>query len=302
MIKYFIRLFSVALLSVLAFTNIVLAQDTGYEREKVIEGVPATGPNRILDRSNWDFGTVFGWPLGTTSFPEVGEYNPNGPEPLPLTSNTPMSAVLATILDPDFIRATGYDPSNLDPSYVNVPLHQVKTLTEVVNSAGVLETTRKPLTGIFQSAPFSASIAEPDEPITLGKWLGAKGRAFIRCNETGGGSVRLIMKGLLPNRLYSVWGGSISAQHGPFNHALGGAPSAFTTDGKGSASWDRKLNFCPLEASKNPQAQLAWIMVLYHSDHMAYGSVFGPSSDSLFGGSIGHVQIEFDLLGSPVSP
>ena len=153
---------------------------------------------------------------------------------------------------------------------------------------------------MFESTPFQPSIAAPTHPITLGDWLSAKGKAFIKCGRDGNATIDLRMRNLVPNRIYTVWSANVNAELGPFNQPLAGAPSAFSTDQKGNARFKRELNFCPLEPVAEAQAQMLWIMAVLHSDHMAYGGVFTTNADSLFGGTVAHVHLHFPLVGEPV--
>lgn len=269
---------------------------------KIIAAEISTGPNKYLDGPVRDHGTVLGWPMDTTGFAEIGQYNEGGEEALPLTKETPDDAILATFLDPDFITAIGFDPNDIDPVYLNVPLQDVRTLSQKIGPDGLPFVDRFNLPAMLsESAPFEPSIAEPNDVITLGQWKSASGNAFINCTGSDYGTIELRMKNLIPNRVYTVWSANVSAAAGPFNQPLGGAPSAVTTDEKGSARFFREFNFCPLEVEEELQAQMIWIMVVLHSDHMAYGGVFAPNADSLFGGTVAHVHLHFPLTGEPVA-
>ncbi len=273
----------------------VVSAEANERRSKIIKGAVGTGPNRILGVPARDYGTILGVPLGVQGFMELGVFNPDGYQSLPLTRDTDRSAVLSTFVDPAFVEFFGIDPESIDPSLINVPLHKVKTLVRGDNI------TRESLPSILDSDPFSQSIAEPNEPITLGDWMSARGIALLQCFGQDNGRVRLIMKKLIPNRLYTVWGAFVSAELGPINQPLGGAPSAFVTDSRGNASFMRDLNFCPLDVVESATAQMAWIMVILHSDHMAYGAVAGPEGfGGQFPGTMLHVQMEFHLLGESV--
>ena len=265
----------------------------------VIEAELATGPNKFLDRPIRDHGVVFGWPMGTLGFGELGEYNPTGDEPIPLTSATPLDAELATFVDPNFIAAIGFDPNDLDPAFINVPLQEVSTLAEMRTPTGVT-VGRRQLPAMFSSTPFQQSIAAPNEPITLEDWLCASGKAKIKCNRKGHSTIDIRFKHLIPNRIYTIWSANVSAELGPFNQPFAGAPSAFVTDSRGNARFKRKLNFCPLEPVESVQAQMLWLMVVLHTDHMAYGGTFAPNQDSLFGGTVAHVHLHIPLAGEPV--
>ncbi len=274
--------------------------DSDIERHditRVIKAEIATGPNMYLDRPIRDHGTVQGIPMGTLGFAELGEYNPGMDEALPLTQDTPDNAILATFLDPNFVSFIGFDPNDLNPDVLNVPLQKVATLSQRIGANGLPLVERTQLPAMHDSLPFQPSIAGPNKEITLGDWKKATGKAIIKCDEDTH-SIELRMKHLIPNRVYSVWSANASSYIGPFNQPLAGAPSAVTTDEKGNARFQRELNFCPLEADEISKTQMMWIMVVLHTDHMAYGGVFAPNSDSLFGGTVAHVHLHFPLLGS----
>jgi hypothetical protein len=269
-------------------------------KTRVIKAEVATGPNKYLDRPIRDHGTIFGVPMGTLGFAELGEYNPGQDEALSLTQDTPDDAVLATFLDPNFVAAIGFDPNDLDPAFLNIPLQQVATKSERRGPDGLPIVERTQLPAMFESAPFQPSIAGPNNQITLRDWKKARGKAIIKCHESDKSSIELRMHHLVPNRLYTVWSANVSGQIGPFNQPLAGAPSAVTTDEHGNARFKRYLNFCPLDPVEEAQAQMMWIMVVLHTDHMAYGGVFAPNTDSLFGGTVAHVHLHIPLLGTPV--
>lgn len=281
-------------------SNAVIADSDTENKKMVVKSEIATGVNKILDHPIRDHGVILGIPLGTLGFSELGEYNPDGNEPFPLTSETDEDAILATFLDPNFVAAIGFDPNDIDPSFINVPLQKVKTLSESRGPDGLPIVGRETLPGILNTAPFQPSIAAPHNDVTLKQWMRAKGKGIFKCDDKGKGSVELKMKDLLPNRLYTVWAANVSAAIGPFNQPLGGAPSAVASDDEGNGYFKRKLNFCPLEVNAETNTQLAWVMVALHSDHMAYGGVFATNADSQFGGTVAHVHLHFPLLGEAV--
>ncbi len=272
----------------------ILSVQAEQNRVKFIKGIVVTGPNRILDKPARDYGTVLNVPVGTINFSELAVYNPDAEEPLPLTSDTDESAVLASFVDPGAVALFGYDPSMVDKSLNNVPLQKVKTLVSGDN------VTREELPDIFESEPLSQSIAAPGNPITLGDWMKARGYAVIRCGFNNTGHVRLMMRNLIPNRLYTVWGAVVNSDGRISNPPLGGAPSAFVTNDRGRANFIRELNFCPLDVVDEVNAQLMFIAVILHSDHMAYGAVFGLDELGFFGGSHSHDHMAFPLLGTEI--
>ncbi len=274
-------------------------KDNHHEKTRVIKAELATGANMYLDQPIRDHGVVQGIPMGTLGFSELGEYNPGMDEAIPLTQDTPDNAVLATFLDPNFVSFIGFDPNDLNPDVLNVPLQKVATLSQRLGANGLPIVERTQLPAMHQSLPFQPSIAGPNKEITLGDWKKARGKAIIKCDDDTN-SIELRMKYLIPNRIYTVWSANASSYIGPFNQPLAGAPSAVTSDEKGNARFKRELNFCPLEAEEIAQTQMMWIMMVLHTDHMTYGGVFAPNSDSLFGGTVAHVHLHFPLLGLPV--
>lgn len=289
LIKFVIAIF----LNIGIWTTLFIQNGQAFVKERhvvYIKGIVVNGANRILDGPARDYGTVLGIPIDTISFSELAVYNPDGDEPLPLTSETPKSAVLATNFDAEFAQIFGIDPSTIDSSLSNVPLQQVKTLVSGDNI------TRESLPGISESVPFSLSISAPNKPITLGDWQKASGMAIINCNDDGSSKVKLTFKNMIPNRIYSVWAAVVTPQ-GVANPPFGGVPPAFVTNDKGNAVFKRELNFCPLELNEEVNGQIMWIAVVLHSDHMLYGGVF--STDKLFAGTVSHDHMAFPLLGEP---
>ena len=208
---------------------------------KTFSGVVATGTNRLFGKPLWDLGS-----LGTRGATNLAAYNPNGNEPIALTADTPGSTVLATYVDPANLAEMNMKPEQVDPSAINVPLRDVRVLADLAGRQRVA------LKGILQvpNAP-DPSQAEPSAPITLADWRKAKGKATIKCGDTSS-TVLLELSGLIPNRLYTAWG--VFSGPMPIPLALGGAPCVFVTNNRGSATFQRVLNFCPLQpAPGQPQ-------------------------------------------------
>ncbi len=284
------------------FADVGSTKSGDYTRNFSVKAELATGPNKFLDGPIRDHGVVFGFPFGTLGFAELGEYNPGAALANPLTKDTPDEAILATFMDPLFIQLLGFDPSDIDSTFLNVPLNEVATATRVATPQGPVVVTKK-LPGMFDSPPFEANIAAPHGPITLGQWKQANGRANIQCIGNDYATVELRMKNLVPNRSYTIWSGNMNSVTVTFNQPLGGAPSAVTSDEDGKARFFRELNFCPLDIVDNAdgsQSQMLFIMVLFHSDHHTYGGIFAPNSDSRFGGTVAHVQLHFPIVGEKV--
>lgn len=252
-----------------------------------VQGTPVTGLNRLLGEPVWNFG-----PLGTVGFETVGGLDPEGDEPLALSSTTARNTLLATIVDPFWLRVTGFTPAevaNLDNVYLrNVPI--------VVDPFG----GRAPLAPLNAGTQLQFTRAESNGLITLGKWLRARGQMRIQCSGSRGPRVHMQFQNLVANGVYSVWAGFETQFNGaPFLGIgpLGGVPNSFVTDDRGSATFERSLNFCPMDL-KEGEVPLLFVDVVYHSDGSLYGARPALPRVKLFSGTVSHSQLEFLLSGT----
>jgi hypothetical protein len=255
----------------------------GEVRSLEIKGVAVTGINRVLGEPIFDFGA----PHGTVGFYTIGAYNPNGPEPLLLTPNSPPSTVLATAVDLGFLDVFGVKPEEVDPSLLNVPLRDVLVISDFTGAKRPLRDHR----ASTQMDPGrSISFAGP---ITLGQWLKAKGTGTITCPPKFLPKVDLAMEGLIPHGLYTAWGGMLT-DLGPRPIALGGVPNSFVADEKGRATFSARLNYCPL-ALRPGELPLSFIDILYHPDHTLYGAVGELINAGYPTGTVTQIHIEYPV-------
>ncbi|VAW85686.1 hypothetical protein MNBD_GAMMA17-956 [hydrothermal vent metagenome] len=123
-------------------------------------------------------------------------------------------------------------------------------------------------------------------PITIADWVkGGDSKLKIKILRNGMSKVKLKIKGLIPNSVYTVWQFNLSGPPGPF----GGIPSVFVTDKKGKASMERMLPFNIYDVADN-------LLVAYHSDYRVYGGT--PSEVRPQGGVDLHFQLIFDVKGA----
>jgi len=254
---------------------------------RTIRGIAVTGLNQRLGEPLRDFGP----PLGPFSFATVGAHNPAGGEPLPLTPSTPADTLLATTADPTVLAVFGVDPSEIDPSLLNVPLRDVPIN---IDPAGEI---RIPLDRAFAVPPLTPHQAEPNDPVTLGDWLRAQGEAVIRCGRDGA-VARLRMRHLIPNRLYTVWA-AFATPAGPRPIPFGGVPNAFHTDERGFGRFVRSLQYCPFEPTSDGGLLLSILAVL-HSDHQVYAVEPALPNAGLPPGVVAHAHLEFGVAGEPL--
>lgn len=249
------------------------------------QGTAVTGINRRLGEPVFDLGA----PFGTIGFETVGAFDPGAPDAAPLTPASPGSTLLATTVDPLFLAVFGVPPA--DPALLNVPLRDVGV---IVGPDG----TRAPIADLAASPQFSVGRAPSNGAITLGSWLRAEGRAKVRCQGRDAPFVELDLKGLVPRGLYTAWGGMLTAG-GPAPIPLGGVPNVFTADDAGQARYTARLNYCPL-ALKPGEIPLAFIDIVLHTDHAAYGGVPEPFAAGLPPGVVSHIHVEFAISATPV--
>lgn len=259
---------------------------TAAQAQRPIQGYPVTGVNRLLSEPVFDLG-----PFDGAGFSDVGAHNPNGGEALPLTENTPLNTVLASIVDPGFIQAFHVDPSTIDPGTLNIPLRDVGVY---VDPSGA----RAPVRGHMSSHQMAPSRASAGGPITLGQWLKARGTATIKCKGHTA-NMKLEMSGLIPRGLYDVWGVMLTDQ-GPAPVCLGGSPCAFLTDRKGNATYTAALNFCPYNLRQG-EFPLGVIEILFHSDHSIYASQPELFYAGYPPGITSHSQLEFPVSATPLN-
>ncbi len=246
-----------------------------------IPGKVVTGVNRFLGGPAFNLG-----PFGPIGFNDIGAYNPQGGEPLPLTPDSPPDTLLVSLVDPFFLEAFHVPASTVDPALLNIPLRNVGVYVAP-------DGTRGPIRSAASSPQMAPSRAGTDKPITLGRWLKAWGQDRIHCTGHTA-KLQIQMTGFIENALYDVWGVMLTA-NGPAPICLGGSPCAFVTDSAGNASFSRDLNFCPYDLRPD-EVPLGEIEILYHADHALYG--FMPE---LFAAGNPPGIVSFSHMDFPVS-
>ncbi len=103
----------------------------------------------------------------------VGAYNPGGSRALPLSEATPAYTLLATSVDPVWFRITGFTEADVR-AQLNVPLRDVGVIVDAFGGKAHLR-------DILQGGVTEFTRATSNGPITLGKWLAAKGTVNINC-------------------------------------------------------------------------------------------------------------------------
>lgn len=294
------------------------SEDDG-NRRFVEKGVASTGLNRLLGQPIWRYpnleqfipmlgeSVVFaGFKLAGAFDPVVGE---GGGNSIGLTPTTPGNALLASFLDEIGLGLVGITPEKVPNDVLNIPVDDVAVL---VGEDGVRR-ERVPCATQTGEAIQRTRAAPCGEPVTLKRWLRAKGVMRIKCFEDGMAKVRITMRKLLPNRMYSIWYATENFAAGPefFITAIpfGGVPNTVVTDRDGSARFARRLGYCP-----HDQARALGIAVVLRANGQNFGGVPAPllnqeSPDTAFEGYLGqipgtvvHQQLSFNINGVRVAP
>jgi len=258
----------VAYIAVLLLPTVTFAAHNS-SRQFYDRGIAVTGINDLCGSP------VFNLPAPEGLSPTVhatvlGEYDPDGELPIPLSpTNCNDDIVVATYTDPNFLARTGQP--DIDSRLKNIPLREVPVISKPDGSCAVLPT--------LDSVPGNAlppTKSNPNDTITLGNWLNAGGRMYLRCKADGTAKVKLRYRNLIPNGVYSVWAiwnttppGASKARLFPV--PLGGIPNVVIPDSKGRATFSRELASCPKDVTENGSIML-FIDLAYHSDSNLSGA------------------------------
>jgi hypothetical protein len=232
-------------------------------------GIAVTGINDLCGSPVFSLPAPEGIPP-TIHVALLGEYNPEGDFPIPLTpTNCNDDIVVSTYTDPVFLAQTGRP--DIDTRLKNIPLREVPVISNPDGSRSVLPS--------LDSVPGNAlppTKSNANGTITLGNWLNADGVMYLRCKADGTAKVRLRFRNLIPNGVYSVWGiwnatppGAPRARLVPV--PLGGIPNVVIPDHRGRATFFRELASCPKDATEDGSMML-FIDLAYHSDSNLSGA------------------------------
>ena len=194
----------------------------------------------------------------------------------------------------------GLVPAVVNPAVVNVPLHSTPVNIGWNNPNG--NEVHEQVPSVIGRPGNITSRALPNNPITLGQWLRARGTLKISCYADGTALAELRLSNLIRHGIYTQWTIYLADRNGdgqsdavrPF--AFGGIPNVLIPDEHGRAESVRKLGYCPLTDQK-----LLLIDIVYHSD----ASTHGGAPDQPFAaftqpmGTVTHTQIEFPMNVTP---
>ncbi len=291
--------------------------ESGNGTRRFVEaGVPTTGLNRLVGEPVWRFPAlesfvpIFGDPVATLGFRTLGAFDEDlgagvGNAPA-LTADHPGTTILASHLDTLGLSFVGLESASVPSTVLNIPIHDTSVL---VDERGTLRTPI-PCADEVSDPSIIARAAPCNEAITLEAWLQARGRAFFTCRPDGRSRVSLGMRGLRPNRLYSVWAIVEDFASGPEflirPVPLGGVPNLVVTDRFGRGSLYRNLAYCP-----HQEPSFLGIAVVLRSNGENFGGVPVPFLNQqdpvsafdgfagLIPGTVAHVHLSFNVGGVP---
>jgi hypothetical protein len=280
--------------------NTAAASDDKYViRSESIPGVTVIGGNNRFQKPIWWLGDE----LKGAFFNFVWAYNPNGDTPLPITEDMPGDTILATGVDPRS-QSVHLVPDFVDPSLINVPLHQVPISVTQQGRGGFGTGYREQLpTTLEHRGGDAATRAVPDGPITLDSWMAAKGRMKVKCFSDGTAKFEIEMSKLNKNGVYTIWTiyksdfDNDGAIDGVSFYPLGGIPNVVAADEEGNARISRTLGYCPYEEEK-----LLFVDVAWNSDGNAYGAAANEAFDPVLSQPVGvfvHTQVMFPFQVTP---
>jgi len=258
-----------------------------------VRAINATGFNRLKGQPVMDLGAY-----GALGFETVGVYEANAATAAPITEKTPQDALLATYVDASFLTnfMGGASAAKLPPNSLNVPLRDVGVN---VSPYGVHYFPAPAISEVTQGVVFQPAQSLPADPVTLADWMAAGGRMSFECDKDGSSEVKMRMDGLLPNRMYTVWGFFDTQETTPFDdfgpiRPLGGVSNLVVSNADGFAEYKRKLNFCPMNL-KSGEVPLGAVFVYFHADQMTYGAVPSFIDEGRFPGATGQVALQFPV-------
>lgn len=249
---------------------------------KQVGGFATTGSNKNLGKQIWDLG------VGNDNFDFVYALDSEG-KAQPITEDTPGDSVLATNVDPNYLKIFGMTPADVDQRLLNVPLREVSMIVAPWGERGqVLPMDEVPVG--------SGGLAYPNGPITLDDWMDASGKAVFVCYEDGSSDIQVNVKNLVPHGLYTAWVNKVVDSSGDGvpdrlgGASFGGLPNTLMANDKGRGVYRRHLNFCPQE-----QEGFRILNFAYHSDGTGFGAMPDLPMGGYPGGTTVHAHLHFPM-------
>jgi len=273
------------------------AAEAAVQKKIVIEATAATGWNRYFGNPI----SIIPGRVGGYGFTTIGKFNPGSDNPIPLKKHMSGKTLITNFFDPNFVIGFSTPPESIDLALDNIPLRDFPVDND---SSG---TNRAPVRGILEAEEMELSQAEPADPVTLDRWMKARGRLEVTCSEDGEARARIVATNLLPNRYYQALEWFQSEKDSrliAIPGILGGLPDALMTDENGSAILETEMNHCLPESSDDASPSIN-VMLVYHTNHRSFGGAPATPLDPLqprYPGEVASVHLYFPVTGERQVP
>ncbi len=275
-----------------------------------VKGINVTGANRLCGEAVMQLNGIPA-PLPIDLGGDfVGEFdsNPGAVDAIPLSpTNCDDDILLATYTDDGFLGALGVPEA--DDRIINIPLRNVP-----VNASPNGVRLSLPPQGVLPANPFPPTKSSPNDEITLGKWLDARGNMTLKCHADGTAAVRIFFRNLIANGIYSMWALWATTPPGAPGPTMvplpfGGVPNVFVANKQGRAKFIRKLASCPLDTTPDG-SQLLFVSTAYHSDGSLYGATaelpavpvsFRQPDGTIFQSTLPPGVVDHDVMNFPIN-
>lgn len=245
-----------------ALTSVTASADSDSQLQiRTIEAEGATGWNRRFEQPIHQFNDI-----GDFGFSSLRIRNPQGGRPLPITKDTPHSAIVSSYFDatidmPNLPLMEGFSMNADAPAIADMPI--------IASRDGMSKVVAK---AHLASDQMDVSIVGATRDITLGDWLAARGKLTIECEVGGENWLHIQMSGLIPVRHYTFWEWYVPTDLPGFAVAptpAGGIGASTMSDTKGNASYSVQTQECyPLSADEEtPSRAIVAVMQWDHRTH-----------------------------------
>lgn len=240
-------------------------------RAYVTHGVNAFNGKKIFDFN--ESSRIFS---GLPALEDIGVWNPepNASNATSISKDTPEDSQMASMFPTLFNKFMGArNPDPIGP--FNIPIFATPTFTPRSMS----------ITDRHEPAKFEDSGETAKQGnyaahrrgngLTLEKYNSARGWMRVVCSTDGTARFKIRMQGI-PLGLYTAWDiivkNSLTESESLMVSPFGGAPNVIATDRRGYGQMSRKLMYCPLKKCMGSDRCTIGVIMLYHLDHMVYGS------------------------------
>lgn len=179
-----------------------------------------------------------------------------------------------------------------EPDQLNNPIHDTPIIS------GLFSSDRSYLPAAGPGVSKFDPVRNPSltAPVTLQQWESARGRIRLTCLSDGTGTVKIRAQNLLSGIPYTVWALFATNEPTQFGYleanpmgGVPGVPNIMLSDDRGSARFERKLHYCPLDTDE----PLTYVALYAHWDTAVYGGNPDAGDQGFPTGVVGGDQLVF---------